>query len=322
MKEIMKKISSKVHFLAGLLAVILTINAVYALAQQASSANSGAPKILSISNLSANYGVHIGDKLSRKIVLEVPAPYQLSSSALPKKGTKTLGIELVEVDVTTDVQKAKTIYTMNLGYQTFISVDKPTVMQLPSEKFNLTGGMKTQSLAIPAWGFWFSPLVTGDTEVALKNMQPDFKPPLLDISAHQIRLAVFLSMLVASLVALLYLNADGHWLPFMGGAFAKAHRQLKRLAKTAAIKTQAEEKQAYVLIHQAFNHLYSANIFARDIEHFVTMRPGFKKMKAEIEQFFNDSNQSLYAVETRDSAQVIEKLVGLSKQLRDCERGV
>jgi mxaA protein len=45
-------------------------------------------------------------------------------------------------------------------------------------------------------------------------------------------------------------------------------------------------------------------------------------MKGEIEQFFNDSNQSLYSIEARDSAKVIQNLVQLSKQLRDCERGV
>ena len=45
-------------------------------------------------------------------------------------------------------------------------------------------------------------------------------------------------------------------------------------------------------------------------------------MKAEIAQFFDASNQSLYAVEPRDSQKVIVDLVQLSKQLRDCERGV
>jgi mxaA protein len=128
------------------------------------------------------------------------------------------------------------------------------------------------------------------------------------------------------------MNADGNWLPFMGGAFAKAHRQLKRMAKssmaksstakTAVEETSALEKRALVYVHQAFNQHYGANMFARDIEHFVGLRPSFKKMKAEIAQFFDESNQSLYSVEPRNSQKIITDLAQLSKRLRDCERGV
>jgi mxaA protein len=281
-----------------------------------------AAKIASLTNPAQSYGVHIGDKLSRKIVLDVPAPYQIASSAFPKKGTKDKGIELVEVNVETDQQKSKTIYTLNLSYQAFINTSTPTVLQLPVEKFTVTGGEKPVVIDLPAWGFWFSPLVTGNTEVAEKNLQHDYKPPLVDMSAHRTRLIAFLSMLTVSLLALLYVNADGNWLPFMGGAFAKAHRQLKRLSKSSTTKTPADEKQALVYIHEAFNKHYRANIFARDIEHFLTMRPSFRKMKRDIEQFFNNSNQSLYSIETRDSKKVIADLVILSQQLRDCERGV
>jgi mxaA protein len=83
-----------------------------------------------------------------------------------------------------------------------------------------------------------------------------------------------------------------------------------------------DEKQALVYIHQAFNQHYGANIFPRDIEHFLTLRPSFRKMKDSIEAFFDASNKSLYATEPRNSAEVISNLVLLSKQLRDCERGV
>lgn len=45
-------------------------------------------------------------------------------------------------------------------------------------------------------------------------------------------------------------------------------------------------------------------------------------MKIEINEFFDYSNKSLYATKPRDSAQIIQNLVQLSKALRDCERGV
>ena len=279
-------------------------------------------KVVLMTNPTKSYGVQIGDKLSRKIVLDVPAPYTIAETAFPKKGTKNKGVELVEVSVETDPQKEHTRYTINLSYQTFISPIKPTVMQLPTEKLVLTGGKKTENIEVPAWRFWFSPIVTGGIETAQKNIQPEAMPPLVDISAHKARLALFLSMLIISLIALLYINADGNWLPFMGGAFAKAHRQLKRLAKSSVAKTAAEEKQALVYVHQAFNQHYGANMFARDIEHFISLRPSFSKVQLKIAQFFDESNQSLYAVGPRNSQKIITDLAQLSKELRNCERGV
>lgn len=299
--------------LAGLLSTSFMLNA----AEEAITA-----KIISLTNPAQTYGVQIGDKLSRKVVLEVPLPFKIAESAFPKKGSKNNGVELVKVSVVTDQQKENSRYTVNLSYQTFANPSKPTVMQLPAEKLRLTGGAKAEILEVPAWNFWFSPIVTGGIETAEKNIQPEAMPPLVEASAHKSRLVMFASLLAISLLALLYLNADGNWLPFMGGAFAKAHRQLKRLAKSSGAKTAVEEKQALVYIHQAFNQHFGANMFARDIEPFVAKRSSFKKMQAEIAHFFDESNQSLYAVEPRDSQKIITDLAQLSKQLRDCERGV
>ncbi len=308
---------------AGMMAgfVMLIVGLLTSLTSQAAEVAKAA-KIASVTNPTQAYGVQIGDKLSRKVVVEVPAPLKIAEGAFPKKGSKNNGVELVGVDVQTDQQKDFTRYTVNLSYQSFTSPSKPTVVQLPVEKLNLTGGAKAETIEVPAWGFWLSPIVTGGIETAHKNIQPEAAPPLVDISAHQTRLALFASLLAASLLALLYMNADGNWLPFMGGAFAKAHRQLKRLAKSSGAKTAVEEKQALVYIHQAFNQHFGANMFARDIEPFLAKRTSFKKMKAEIAQFFDESNQSLYAVEPRDSQKIIAELASLSKQLRACERGV
>ena len=299
--------------LAGLLLTSFMLNA----AEEARTA-----KLVSLINPTQTYGVRIGDKLSRKLVLDVPAPFKISESAFPKKGSKNNEIELVEVGVITDQQKENTRYTINLTYQIFTSSINPTVMQLPVEKLSLTGGAKSEALQIPAWSFWFSPIVTGGIDAAQKNIHPEAIPPLVGVSVHKTRFAIFVSLLAASLLALLYLNADGNWLPFMGGAFAKAHRQLKRLAKLSSAKTAVEEKQALVYIHQAFNQHFGANMFASDIEPFVAKRASFKKMQAEIAQFFDESNQSLYAVELRNSPKIIADLVQLSKELRACERGI
>lgn len=287
----------------------------------ATSSQAAAPT-LSVVNPPSIYGVHIGDVLTRTLVVEASGGDSLAKNTLPKKGRKQDGIELVGVAVQSQAQSGHTRYTLQFEYQVFAASATPSVMHLPVEKLTVSGASATTTLDIPAWGFWFSPLVTGGTATARKNILPEVKTPLIDSRVHQQGLVVSLSLTVISLLALLYINADGQWLPFMGGAFARAHRQLKRLAKSSKPKTTAEEKKALVYLHQAFNQHYGANIFARDVDEFVRLRPGFKGMEQEIAQFFEASNQSLYDVKSRDSRQVIAQLVQLSKRLRDCERGV
>lgn len=278
---------------------------------------------LSITNPSENYAIKVGDQLTRHIQFTASAPYKLTKASLPKKSSEFKGIELVDVSVEEEVNDHITNYQLTLVYQVFVNPGVPSTMQLPTLSIALTGGESSPVVSVPSWSFWFAPLVVGNNDNAVKALQMDIRPPLLDANVHKNRLIGLLALAGLSLLALLYMNADGRWLPFMGGAFAQAHRQLKKLAKNnVKSKTQKEEKQALVYIHQAFNSHYGANIFARDIEHFVTIRPSFAKMKAEISEFFDYSNKSLYATEPRDSAKIIQNLVLLSKDLRDCERGV
>lgn len=279
-------------------------------------------KQLAISNPDANYGVKVGDQLIRHISFSAPVPYTLTKKSLPKKSSQFKGLELVKVTIEEDVKDETTRYQIDLVYQVFVNPGVPSAMQLPKLDIALSGGEAPPVVAVPSWSFWFAPLVVGSNDNAAQALQADIKPPLLDAKSHKNRLIALLTLASLSLLALLYMNADGRWLPFMGGAFARAHRQLKKLSKSVQPKTQKEEKQALVAIHQAFNNHYGANIFARDIEHFVTIRPGFAKMKIEISEFFDYSNKSLYATKPRDSAQIIQNLVQLSKALRDCERGV
>jgi len=319
----MKKQTISTVIYAVYLSAALILSASINVAQAAvASKNETAIKNLSITNPTDNYSVKVGDQLTRTISFSVATSHTLTKSALPKKMSEFKGIELVDVTMDEVVNDQTKNYKLTFVYQVFVNPGVPSAMQLPKLAIALTGGETSPVVSVPSWSFWFAPLVVGNNNNAMKAMQSDIRPPLLDADTHQNRFIGLLALAGLSLLALLYMNADGRWLPFMGGAFAQAHRQLKKLAKGAQTKTQKEEKQALVYVHQAFNSHYGANIFARDIDHFITIRPTFAKMKAEITDFFDYSNKSLYATEPKDSAQIIQNLVHLSKALRDCERGV
>jgi len=271
---------------------------------------------LRISNPSQAIGIHIGDVLHRQIELSATQPYQLSPNSLPIKGNSTNGIELAEIKVSNSKSGDKTLYKIDLTYQVFAHSGTPTAMQLPTENFAFSGGPAAISINIPAWRFWFAPLVAGTIDIAKHNLQPQQKPTLVDASQHQIRLALFAACLLIAAIGLVYINADKRWLPYMGGAFSQAYRQLKR-----ATKTQANPKNSLLPLHEAFNKVYGASLFSRDIDRFIAKHPQYASLKKDIEVFFESSNKSLFT-EQKNDASYLSQLLVFSKQLRDCERGV
>lgn len=274
-------------------------------------------RIVSIENPARSNGIQIGDMLKRKVVIESNQTYQLSKSSLPLKGSIHNGIELSDIQIKSDQKGAKARHEIELSYQVFASASTPTVMQLPTEEFALTGGAKALSAKLPTWRFWFSPLVSADIASAKGNLQPQHNPPLITTNNHFAFLTAFLGMLSIGLLGLIYVNADRRWLPFMGGAFAQAHRQIKKLPKSSD-----QEKKALFCLHHAFNQVHGTTLFSSDIERFIEEHPTFSKAKADIETFFDLSNKSLFTQSRHDSTKFINDLGALCRSLRNCERGV
>lgn len=274
-------------------------------------------KTLKVVNPPQATGIRIGDVLDRQIEVRVNPPYQISQQALPLKGLVRNGIELADIEVEALKGKQAPGYLIKLRYRVFANSHVPAMMELPAEGFALTGGSKALSIKLPAWQFWFSPLVPADIKGVKEHLIPQFKPTLIALDSHQQRLAVLLVLFVIGLAGLLYTNADSRWLPFMNGAFARAHRKLKKLPMN-----QASEKEALSQMHLAFNSVHGANLFESDIAGFLAKHPQFSKLGSDIEQFFQRSNQALFGEWNHDSAQFIGELTVLSKRLRDCERRV
>lgn len=304
----MKKIISFMVFLAALL------SGAQAIAETAATAEAV------VTNPPRSYGVQIGDVLSRQIRFTLPAGSQLVKESLPGKGSRQEGIELVNVQVQQDDKQGQHI--VQLQYQVFASKDSPVAMQLPELNLRLTtADGQEQALPVPVWRFWFAPLVSSNAArlgKAFVNMQNQFRPPLVDTRESQRWLAVFASLIVVGVLALVYINAERKWLPFMGGAFAQAHRRIKRIKPSSPSATQ----EAFYHMHTAFNTRYGSNCFAQDIDNFVQKNPGFGRSRAAIARFFTSSNEQLFFEQGRDTAEVLAELKQLSKQFRHCERGV
>jgi len=276
-------------------------------------------KTIHIINPLQSSGIHVGDVLNRSLEFTVDASSQLDKSSLPMKGEVRNGIELNAINIQSKRKIQGRMYKIDLRYQVFAGADKPVVLELPAEKFSFNNGEKVLTVLLPAWHFWFSPLVAEGILNAKENMQPQYKASLINSSPIQVGFLLSLSLLGFSLLGLIYNNANHRWLPFMNGAFAQAQRKLKSLSKQKNTDNQAE---ALLAIHQAFNQVYGANLFAADLNCFLAENPKFNRLTSEITHFFDLSNSSLFSSSKPSTDVLIKELLVLSKQLRDCERGV
>jgi mxaA protein len=282
---------------------------------QPTFAAEAAARIVQLQNPLQSTGIRIGDVMERKVVLEAPAPYQLSRSALPAKGSNRNGIELAEVQIETQPHGNSNRYAVTLRYQVFAHAAAPSVMVLPEEQFALTGGPKGLAVKIPEWRFWYAPLAVANLSTAKGNLQPQFAPPILPADTHWARLYGYVALLVLAALGLAWFNADGRWLPFMNGPFAQAHRRIKRLPADGQ-----SWKQALAALHDAFNRAHGHNLFAADIGEFVARHPRYAPARGSIEAFFAQSGHALFSQPPQDNRAFLGQLVTLSKLLRDCER--
>lgn len=281
------------------------------------SAEASGVNILRATNPPNSNAIQMGDVLNRTFEIEVDAAYQIPKTSLPMKGETRNGIELRDITVQASKHSHSNIYTIALSYQIFASAAQPLVLQLPHEHIALIGGKEALSIEIPAWGFWYSPLVAEGISNAKENMQPQSKPAQIDLKVHYTRLWFSLVLLALGLLGLVYINADKRWLPFMNGAFAQTHRSIKKLRHD-----QASNKNALIYMHQAFNEINGTNLFANELDQFLVANPKFLKLNEDIRRFFEQSNAALFANQYKNDAQYLKYLMVLSKRLRDCERGV
>jgi mxaA protein len=268
-------------------------------------------------------GYTVGDILERTIILEAKKPYQLLETSLPiagndkKRRGKGSGMEVREVRLEKSTRLDKTIYTLHLSYQVFTNniVAKPAI--LPAEMVKFGGEGKNFEVRIPSWSFRVSPLAVYGSVVVERDMS-GFRGPLkLDGTRHYQGLWAALAVLALALVGLLYVLGTSSWLPRMGGPFAHAYRDLKKLPATPEGLSQGVTR-----VHQALNTTAGNSVF--DAPGLLKRKAGFAPVGPELEQFFALS-RTVFFEPTAPHGIPGEPLAWLRqfcRRCRDCERGL
>lgn len=273
-------------------------------------------------------GYTVGDLITRVVTLEVKKPYKLLDTSLPIVGYEkryqgqVIGIELRDIKKVEEDKSDSTVYTIDLTYQIFTRnvVAKPAA--IPPEFVKIKGEKDIYSFRIPSWNFRISPIAVFG-EVKLETDLSTFRGPLLKTDAHeQLTLKIALTVLVLSALGLLYILGVHAWLPRMGGPFARAYRELRKLKKLGA--TDETLKLGLTAVHQAFNRSHGNSVFSDDVNEFVTNKPVFAAIRPEIEKFFALSRHMFFDQTDAQhmSAEQHEWLRQFTRRCRDCERGL
>ena len=281
-------------------------------------AEGNAIAISNLTNPARSTGIQIGDVLQRSMTFETSTPQNMITKALPAKGTRNDEVELIAANIVRMKEGSKNQYKLELRYQVFTNATRSKVMALPAQTIKISS---TEQLVLPSWRFWFSPLVETSIVNAKANVQPQLKAPTIDLNQHAMGLKVFSVMLILSIIGLIYVNANTQWLPFCKGNFARAHKQIKQLSRSK-MPDGNRLKKALFSLHASFNKTYGSNLFANDVDDFISQHPRFKSLDQQILEFFTLSNQTLFSRDRQDDPELLLKLLSISKSLRDCERGV
>ena len=274
-------------------------------------------------------GYHVGDILNRTITLRVEKPYRILQTSLPLQGTEkkyrgqNQGMEVRSAVLTAEENKNDTIYKLELSYQIFTNsvVVKPS--QLPPEYVKFGGNGRMFTVRIPNFPFRISPLTIYGS-VKIENDMSQFRGPLLlDSTLNHYVMIACLAIFSIVVIGLFYILGNRSWLPRMGGPFARAYRDLRKIkANKGDSGSQKNLSQSIERLHQAFNQASGNSVFTA--EEVIATKPQFMPIKDEITKFFALSRHVFFDSDTQHgiSQDLQLWLRQFCRRCRDCERGL
>lgn len=287
--------------------------AVFVLAGSAAAA----PATLSASSDTPRaFGYTVGDVVSRRITLQVPAGLRLDEDSLPRAGARGRALELQRVLLRRSLGGVPE--SLQLDYQVFLAPREVRVLELPPVELHFNGAAQPQSLRVDAWPVTVGPLapVEPSTREGLGEMRPDRTPPLLDTTATRVRLLLESGAVLLLLAYLAQVYLVLPWSAQRRRPFGRAWLGLRGLP---AQPDAAQRRAAFERMHAALNETAGEVLFEPGLARFVATRPRFAPLHDELARFFAASRAEFFA-SGGDTADV-HWLIAFCRRCRDLERG-
>lgn len=236
-----------------------------------------------------NYGYSLGDVVTLTAVIDEEDGYRLDRSSIPQPGP--LSDWLVLQDAKLQEAEAPHAYRLLLTYQLFKNVRDTIPLSLPELLLAFGNGRDIRQQAIPAWTFYYSPLIPGKLADSEIDLQPAAVPQPLDDSLHE---RILLLLLGSIAVLLLYLAWIYDRLPFAkryAGPFANACKKLEKLQKQPGDDTH---RQALRCLHQAVNATAGETVFFTTLEAFFLAYPSYQAARQPLQKLYRYSERLFF----------------------------
>lgn len=262
------------------------------------------------------FGYTVGDTVSRRIALHVPAGLTLDEASLPHAGTRGRALELQRVVLHKSF--TGTPDALQLDYQIFLAPREVRVIEMPPIELRFDGAPRAQALRIDAWPLTLAPLVPVEapTREGLGELRPDLEPPRVDTAAARTRLLIEAAAILLLLGYLANVYLVMPWSAQRRRPFGRAWQALR------ALPAQPEatlRRDAFERLHAALNETHGEVLFARGLDRFLAFNPRFVPLRDDLARFFAVSRVEFFAG-GQDAADG-HWLRAFCRRCRDLERG-
>jgi mxaA protein len=274
-------------------------------------------------------GYTVGDVLTRHLIISIKKPYKLIPESLPIIGYQkryrgqVLGIDLSDIKHTSKDNGDAVTHDLTLSYQVWTNRNTVKNGALPAEYLHIINvdskGKEVVKFRIPSYEFNISPIARFG-QIKIEDDMSQYRGPLLlDNAPQKQRLKILLTLLLLSLLGLLYMLGKHAWLPRMGGPFARSYREIRKQANTPE-----GIQKAVSSLHTALNSAAGNSLFSVNLDEFLAKKPAFKAIETEMTQFFGLSRQVFFEPNAQHHVgnDPIQWLAQFSRRCRDCERGL
>jgi len=260
------------------------------------------------------YGYLLGDRVTRRISVDAPAPLRLDETSLPRPARIGRYLELQHLRHETMPLADGTRHHLELVYQVIGVADAIRSTELPALSLRLRAGDATHTVDIPAQAVTVGPVAPAP---AFDEMLDDAPAQLIDISTARRQTlagAALAALLAAAWAVRRYL------LPVLRPSARPFHRAWRQLRRTGT-PDDTGLVQALGAMHGAFNQTFGETLLPEALPAFFRAHPAYQGLEAEITDFFARSHGHLFGGRPFAAAgRGWPQLMDLCRRLRAAER--